>query len=146
MNSGFDYWIYYSKPQRTWRSWWELSSQSTACLCAENCGKGVYCLTFWALTCAIVLKLWSDFSKNHPKITNLILLPTWGLTLRGLRHWSCTYSSVPNRYPRYIITVIKSIFPGWNRRSGNQSYIYQVCTINIDLILWHTQLIVCAVK
>ena len=26
----------------------------------------------------------------------------------------------------------------------SQSYIYQVCTLNIDLILWHTQLIVCA--
>jgi hypothetical protein len=46
------------------------------CLHAENCGKGVYCLSFWALTCAIILELWSDFSKDHPKITNQILLPT----------------------------------------------------------------------
>ena len=44
------------------------------CLPAENCGKGVYCLTFWALTCAIVLKVvgfLKKSSKNHqPNFTS----------------------------------------------------------------------------
>ena len=34
--------------------------------------------------------------------------------------------------------------PKWPNQVGSQSYIYQVCTLNIDLTLWHTELIVCA--
>ena len=52
---------------------------------AENCGKGVYCLTFWALTCAVVLKLvgfLKKSSKNHqPDVTSYMRTHFETLTL-----------------------------------------------------------------
>ena len=126
------------------------------------CSQGTYWLVVWVyrkITTKSLFDLWSSITQGRRKVQKIGGVPLFPSVLFGFFFIFCLIKQKVslvlqkrnNRVPPNW-TFLKSFGFSFKTegyyfiQNWRKSKLYIPSTLNIDLILWHTQLIVCAVK
>ena len=137
------------------------------------CSQGTYWLVVWVyrkITTKSLFDLWSSITQGRRKVQKIGGVPLFPSVLFGFYFIFCLIKQKVflvlqkrnNRVQKYVCCIFDRVPPNWTLlksfgfsfktegyyfiQNWTKSKLYIPSTLNIDLILWHTQLIVCAVK